>query len=200
MNHDLARPASTLGTHIADVADAVGLTAERIRCDDRYRTTPASFPRSHMSSFRRFLRSAACDNLGSAGDAARLNVEVRRFRRAFVSASEPFMIGRREMAHSNSQIERAERVAYRLTVVKNLSPETDLHIASTRRRLLNLMGTRLATLKERHQTSNASAAAAQMLDDQTDLVASMVVGDSRKPEARHLLDQMHQNASAESGF
>ena len=107
------------------------------------------------------------------------------------------MVGRKEIAFSVSLIEKAEaRVAYQLKIVDSLPPDTDPHIVNAGRNLLDLTSKRATLLKARHQTSLAAAAAEEMLDEQTNLVSTMVVGDARKPEARRLLDQMHDNASA----
>ena len=107
------------------------------------------------------------------------------------------MIGRKEIAFSSSLIDKAEaRVAYQLKIVESLSPETNPRIVGARRQLLDLMSEKTALLKDRHQNLLATAAAQEVLDEQTNFVATLIVGDARKPEARRLLDQMHDDASA----
>ena len=109
------------------------------------------------------------------------------------------MIGHREIAFSNSLIEKAEaRVAYQLKIVDDLPPEADPRTVAARRRLLDLMSEKTAVLKQRHEALLAAIVAQDMLDEQTNLVATMVVGDARKPEARRLLDRMHDTAAAAS--
>lgn len=94
------------------------------------------------------------------------------------------MIGRREIAFSNSLIEKAEaRVAYQLEIVESLPPETNRCLVVARRQLLDLMQERLSLAKDRHRNLLA-AAAAEMLDEQTSFAATLGVGDARKPEAR----------------
>lgn len=107
------------------------------------------------------------------------------------------MIGRREIAFSSSLIEKAEaRAAYQLKIVDSLLPETNYRLVDARRQLLHLMEERTALLKDRHRKLLTKAAAQEMLDEQTKFVATLIVGDARKPEARRRLDQMHEDASA----
>ena len=109
------------------------------------------------------------------------------------------MIGRRELSFSSSMIEKAEaRAAHQLKIVESLPPETNPRVVDARKQLLDLMRERTAHLKERHKSLLASAAAQEMLNEQTNFVATLVVGDARKPEARRLLDQMHDDASTGS--
>ena len=109
------------------------------------------------------------------------------------------MIARREIGFSSSLIEKAEaRAAYQLKLMESLPAKTPACIVSARKQLLYLLREKTALLKERHRTLLAAAAAQEVLDEQTNFVATMVVGDARKPEARRLLDQMHDDASAGS--
>ena len=103
------------------------------------------------------------------------------------------MIGQMEIAFSISQIAKAEaRLAYQIKVVENLRPESDWRFAALAENVLDLMSDRLTLLQERHEKLVVAAFTSKTIDEQIESGASMIVGDPRKPEARHRLDKGHQ--------
>ena len=117
------------------------------------------------------------------------------------------MIGRTELRFSAAQVDRAEtRLNHQRSVVDKLRWGDDPKFATLAEDTLDLMERRAALLQKSHRNLVASfstgrdgkgiaallSTARQQVDNQTELVLSMPVGDARKPEARGVLDQTHR--------